>query len=460
MRKTCAVILAAGDGKRMKSQSPKVLCEVLFTPLISWVIKSPVNAGIEDCCVVVSESSKAAVGALLPKHFNIAVQSEKLGTGHAASMAADFVRAGGYTDILVLYGDAPFFTSEDLTEGYALHKQGDNTVTAYSAVVEKPFGFGRIIRSGDALAAVVEERDANEADKLINEVNVGTYWFDAGFLLDFFANMDCDNSQKEFYLTDAIAYAVQNGKNAGVFRVDPSRFLAANNRAELAALNEFARRRVIEKHLENGVSIPFADGIIIGPDVEIAADTTILPGTILKGKTTIGTRCEIGPNTQLTDVAVGDNCLVQSSFAAASAIGDNVKIGPFCNIRPGCFIGDGAKIGDFVELKNSNIGADTAVAHLTYIGDSDVGSGCNFGCGVVTANYDGKNKYRTVIGDDCFIGCNCNLVPPVAVGDRAYAATGTTITEDVPPDALVIGRVRQEIKSDWAKKSGLYKKKQ
>ena len=460
MHKTCAIILAAGDGKRMKSASPKVLCEVLFTPLISWVVKSPIGAGIEQCCVVVSESNQTAVSAHLPKHFNTAVQHEKLGTGHAAYMAADFIRAGGYTDVLVLYGDAPFFTSGDLTGGYELHKQRGNLVTAYSAVVEKPFGFGRIVREGEALKAVVEERDADEATKLINEVNVGTYWFDAGFLLNFFENMSCNNAQQEYYLTDAIEYAVQGKKNAGVFAVEPSHFLAANNRAELAVLNEFARRKVIEKHLENGVNIPFLDGIIIGPDVEIAADTLILPGTILKGSTKIGECCEIGPNTQITDAVIGNSCLIQSSFIADSTVCNNAKIGPFCNIRPGCVVEDGAKIGDFVELKNSVIGANTSVAHLTYIGDSDVGSGCNFGCGVVTANYDGKNKHRTVIGDDCFIGCNCNLVPPLTLGDRAYAATGTTITEDVPSDALVIGRVRQEIKENWAKESGLYQKKQ
>ena len=443
----------------MKSETPKVLCEVLFTPLISWVIKSPIAAGIENCCVVVSESNKAAVSAHLPEHFNTVVQHERLGTGHAVSMAAEFIRAGGYTDVVVLYGDAPFFTSGDLTKGYALHKQGGNAITAYSAVVGNPSGFGRIIREGEALVASIEERDADEATKQIKEVNTGVCWMSTELILDFFENMGRENAQNEYYLTDAIDYAVKSGKRAGVFQVDESHFKAANNRAELAALNEFARRMIIERHLENGVNIPFSDGVIIGPEVEISADTTILPGTILKGRTIVGSGCELGPNTNLTNAVIGSGCLVQSSFIADSFIRDNAKIGPFCNIRPNCVVGDGAKIGDFVELKNSNIGANTSVAHLTYIGDSDVGSGCNFGCGVVTANYDGKNKHRTVIGDDCFIGCNCNLVPPVQVGDRAYAATGTTITEDVPPDALVIGRVRQEVKNGWSQKSGLYQKK-
>ncbi len=216
------------------------------------------------------------------------------------------------------------------------------------------------------------------------------------------------------------------------------------------------RREIFARHRANGVNIPLEDGVIIGPDVEIGTGSLILPGTILRGGTVIGQDCEIGPNSYLTDAAVGDNCRVISSYIESSELEEGVKLGPMSNVRPNCVIRSGAKIGDFVELKNSVIGEDTAVAHLTYIGDSDVGKRCNFGCGVVTVNYDGAKKYRTTIGDGVFVGCNTNLVAPVKMGDGSYSAAGTTVTEDVPEGALVIGRARQSVKPGRA--GGKYKK--
>ncbi|MCL2068658.1 MAG: UDP-N-acetylglucosamine diphosphorylase [Oscillospiraceae bacterium] len=227
---------------------------------------------------------------------------------------------------------------------------------------------------------------------------------------------------------------------------------------ELARLSDTERRGIIARHIEAGVNILLPDTVIIGADVKIEADTTILPGCILEGKTTVGKHCEIGPDTRIVDSAIGEGCVVQSSFIENSTVRDKSRLGPWCHIRPGSDIGKAAKLGNFVEVKNSNIGAHTSVSHLTYIGDSDVGKNCNLGCGVVTANYDGKNKHRTTVGDSCFIGCNSNFVPPVTLGDRVYCATGTTITGDVPAGALVIGRVRQEIKEGWSDRKGLFKK--
>ena len=458
MDTSCAVILAAGDGKRMKSKSPKVLCEVLFKPMISWVADAVRGAGIESCCVVVSPHGEGEISPILPKGFTTALQAERLGTGHAAFMAADFIRRGGFSDVLVLYGDAPFFSSEDIARGLEVHKAQNNHVTAYSALLDNPYGYGRIVQQ-DSTLRIIEEKDADPATKQIKQINAGTYWFNAAFLLEFFERMDCSNAQGEYYLTDSVGYASQTGKDAGIFAVEASHVHGANDRAGLSLLNDIARRKIISGHLEAGVNIPFADGIIIGPDVQIGADTTILLGSILRGKTTIGEDCEIGPDTMLTNARIGAGCLIRSSQIEKSCVEDNARIGPWCNIRPDCAVGSKARIGNFVELKNSNIGAGTSVAHLTYIGDSDVGAGCNFGCGVVTANYDGKDKHRTVVGDHCFIGCNCNLVPPVKMGNRVYAATGTTVTEDVPDGSLVIGRVRQEVKKGWADKRGLFTKK-
>ena len=457
MDKTCAIVLAAGDGKRMKSKKSKVLCEVLFKPMISWVADAVKAAGINHCCVVVSPEGEADIAPLLPEGFTTATQSQRLGTGHAASMAADYIREGGFTEVLVLFGDGPFFTAPDISQGLAEHRRSGNSVTLYGTALSHPAGYGRLVQENGSLR-IVEEKDATEQQRNIREVSVGPHWFDAAFALDFFANMSSDNAQNEYYLTDAAGYASKISKKAGTFMVEADHGHGANDRAGLAMLNDIARREIIARHHTEGVDIPLPNNVIIGPDASIGADTVILPGCILRGKITIGEGCEIGPDTKLKNVVVGNRCLVQSSFIEDSRVDDNARIGPWCNIRPGCVVGNGAKIGDYVELKNANIGSGTSVAHLTYIGDSDVGSGCNFGCGVVTANYDGKNKHRTVIGDNCFIGCNCNLVPPVNVGSRVYAATGTTITDDVPDGALVIGRVRQEVKEGWADKKGLFNK--
>ena len=224
-----------------------------------------------------------------------------------------------------------------------------------------------------------------------------------------------------------------------------------NGKQELLSYTPQKRLEILEKHRENGVIIPIDDGIIITGDVTIGAGSLILPGTILRGKTTVGKNCEIGPNSHLENAVIGDGCRVISSYIDSSGLEDNVKIGPMSNVRPNCHIARGVKIGDFVELKNSNIGENTSVAHLTYVGDSDVGARCNFGCGVVTVNYDGAKKYRTTVGDDVFIGCNTNLVAPVTLGSGAYSAAGTTVTEDVPEGALVIGRARQAVKTGWSK---------
>ncbi|MDL2233023.1 bifunctional UDP-N-acetylglucosamine diphosphorylase/glucosamine-1-phosphate N-acetyltransferase GlmU [Ruminococcaceae bacterium OttesenSCG-928-L11] len=464
MTDACAVILAAGDGKRMKSAQPKVLCEVLFKPMIAWVVDSVDRCGVPHTCVVVNDSGK--VEPVLPARVKTAVQLERRGTGHATKMAAGFIRECGAADVMVLCGDAPLVTGEDLAKAYALHKAEKNDVTVLSAVVDNSTGYGRIVREdGHArredgqVTAIVEEADTDETTRLIPEINSGAFWFGAKFLLEALDKLQPNNAQGEYYLTDTLAYAVNHGYRAGACVVSPDAALGANSRKGLQQLNAIARERVLEKHLENGVDIPFADGIVIGVDVKIGPDTRILPGTILKGNTVIGAGCEIGPNSHITDGVVKDGSQIISSYIDSAVVEANVKIGPMSNIRPDSHIMDGVKIGDFVEIKNSTIGEKTSVAHLTYVGDSDVGKGCNFGCGVVTVNYDGTNKHRTVIGDHAFIGCNTNLVAPVRVGNHAYSAAGTTITEDVPDDALVIGRARQVVKEGWTVKTGKFRKK-
>ena len=458
MERACCVILAAGDGKRMKSARPKVMCEVLFKPMIQWVTDACQAAGIQNGCVVTGDSPEE-IRACLPVSYATTAQQERRGTGHAASMAASYIREGGYEQILVAYGDMPFLRPSDLSASLEVHKSGNNSVTLFAAELDNPYGYGRLITEGGSVSRIVEEKDADDKTKEIRLVNAGIYWFDADFLLTFFENMRNDNLQEEFYLTDAVGFAVQSGGSVGVFYVPQMVSLGANDRTALAELNRKARETVLVQHMENGVNIPFADGVVIGSDVRIGKDTTILPGTIIKGASIIGEGCEIGPNSNLSNAIIGDECKIISSQIENSRVANRTKIGPMSNIRPNCDIGPRVKIGDFVEVKNSIVGENTSIAHLTYVGDTDLGAGCNLGCGVVTVNYDGQSKYRTVIGDGVFLGCNCNLIAPVTIGDRVYAAAGTTITKDIPPDALVIGRARETIKENWAKKHGLHTKK-
>lgn len=446
-RKT-AIILAAGDGKRMKSSRPKVLCEVLFKPMLNWVEDACRKAGIAEVYVVAGAQAELLRQAAPDCKF--AIQQERKGTGHAVMMAAEAFAAGG--DVLVLYGDAPFISAQVIQDTYEFHKKQGNAVTIVSASLDNPTGYGRIVRSENGqVAGIIEQKDASEEILRIREVNSGLYWFDAGFLEQALAQITNDNAQGEYYLTDTVKIAVQCKKQVDAFVCEDSDvILGANDRKGLKALNEIARQRIMGQHLENGVDIPCDDGVIIGQDAKIGPDSRILPGTIIKGHTCIGSGTVIGPNSYLENVQVGDGAQILSSWLADSKVGNGTSIGPYSQLRPGSEIGCEVKIGDFVEIKNSTIGDKTSIAHLTYIGDSDVGKLCNFGCGVVTANYDGKKKFRTKIGDRAFIGCNTNLIPPVEVGAGAYTAAGTTIDEDVPAGALAIGRVRQQVKEEWA----------
>lgn len=447
-----ALILAGGEGKRMHSSKPKVLCEVLFRPMISWVLDACEAAGIGSRCVVTGygrEQLEKYLGGCCRTVF----QPERLGTGHAVMMAEGYLREHPGSDILLLYGDAPFIDAQTILGAYAVHRQKENSVTLVTAQVEHPEGYGRIVRDLDGLKAIVEQKDATEEQKKIREINSGIYWFRTDDLLEVLPLLTNQNAQGEYYLTDTVASLLRLGKRAGTYLAENAdAVLGANDRKGLLALNRIAAERVIEKHLENGVEFLSTDGILISPEVRIGAGTRILPNTMLKNGTEIGCDCVIGPGSVVDACRVGERTELNAVQASRSVIGSDVKIGPFTQIRPDTVIGDHVKIGDFVEIKNSTIDEYTAVAHLTYVGDSDVGRNVNFGCGVVTVNYDGEKKSRTVIGDNAFIGCNTNLVAPVKVGNMAYTAAGSTITQDVPAGALGIGRARQENKEGFAER--------
>ena len=358
-------------------------------------------------------------------------------------------------DILIACGDAPFIDKETIESSYKYHKDIGNDVTVVSAEVADPFGYGRIVTENGNFVGIVEQKDCNEQQKAITEINSGIYWFKAKKLTSLLKQLDCNNAAGEYYLTDTVAKADKKG----VYKSENENVvLGANSRAQLSRLNSTARDFILAKHLDNGVDIPLADGIIIGKDVIIGCDTTILPGSIIKGKTVIGKGCEIGPSCFIENCSIADNVVLDNVHAYDTRIDDKAKAGPYVHLRPGTHLHSGVKIGDFVEVKNSEVGINTCIAHLTYVGDSDVGKGVNFGCGCVTANYDGINKYRTTIGDNAFIGCNTNMIAPVAIGDNATTAAGSTITKDVPANSLAIERGQQKVYENWEKNSKRIKK--
>lgn len=458
MSKNSAIILAAGEGKRMKSNKPKAMAEVLFKPMIDWVLDAANAAGIAKPCLVVGhfgEQLESYVG----DRCTIAYQRERLGTGHAVMQAEEFLLSSEADNILVLNGDAPFMDAETISASLKLHEENGNAVTVIAANIANPKGYGRIVRNGDgSLKKIVEQKDANAAELQITEVNSGAYWFKREDLISSLKEIKPENAAHEYYLTDTIYVLKNAGKTAGVYATENGNVvLGANDRIQLLELNDIARKEVLYQHLANGVDIPVLDGIIIGKDVEIGNETQILPNTIIKGNTKIGSNCVLGPNTLLINSTIADGVNLNNVMFEDSVAEAKVDLGPFSHVRPNCHLGEGMHAGNYTELKNSNIGAGTKVSHLTYVGDSDVGADCNFGCGCLTVNYDGKNKHRTTIGDHAFIGCNTNLVAPVKIGDYAYTAAGSTITEDVPEDALAIARARQTNKEDWVTKKQPYK---
>lgn len=454
-----AIILAAGEGTRMKSQKPKVLCEVLFKPMVQWVVDACKSAGVGELCAVVGHGAEQ-VKAALGEQTQFATQSERLGTGHAVMQAEQFLKSCTTKHTLVLCGDAPFIDAHTIAASFEHHVASGHSATVITANLQDPTGYGRILKENGNFYKIVEQKEANPEQLQITEVNSGAYWFDKEDLLLALNGLQNNNTQNEYYLTDTIDVLRTNGKKVGVFTAQSGDVvLGANDRKTLYALNQIANQRVIDRLMAQGVEFVSTHGVVLSPDCEVGADTLIYPGTIFKGQVTVGKNCEIGPNTMLINCEIGDGTVADNAKIDASVVGKGVKLGPFMQIRPGSKIADFAKIGNFTEIKNSTIGEKTSVAHLTYVGDSDVGDRVNFGCGTVTVNYDGINKFRTTIGNDCFIGCNTNLVSPVTVGDGAYTAAGSTITKDVPAGALSIERGKQVDILGWADKKMVAKRK-
>jgi len=444
-----AVILAAGKGTRMKSKLYKVLHPVAGKPMVQHVVDQLKTLGVKRQVVIVGHGAEA-VREVLGTSVDYALQSEQLGTGHAVQMAEPVLgQEKGST--LVVCGDTPLLTSETLAALISHHEETNAKVTVLTAHAEDATGYGRIVRGEDGnVAKIVEHKDASPAELEIGEINTGTYVFDNEMLFAALKQVKNDNAQGEYYLPDVIAIAKAAGETIAAHAAPAfEETIGVNDRVALAQAETWFRERTNERLMREGVTFVDPASTYVGPDVVIGPDTILYPGTQLLGKTVIGSECVIGPNADIRDSIVADKAIVRQSVVTDSEIGAEAQVGPFAHLRQQAVLGANTRIGNFVEVKKSTFGEGSKSAHLSYVGDASVGKDVNLGCGSITVNYDGKNKFQTVIGDGAFIGCNVNLIAPVTVGKNALVAAGSTVTEDVPDNALAIARERQTTKQNY-----------
>lgn len=453
----CAIILAAGEGKRMNSNTPKVLHKVCGKEMINHVIDNIRSADIENVNVVIGKGAEKLKSGTQDRKTSYSLQMEQLGTGHAVMCASEFL-GGNEGTVAIFVGDGPLITENTVRELLDYHEKGNFKATILTSNHDEPAKYGRIIRDDNGeVKKIVEFKDCTSEELRVKEINSGMYCFDIKQLLNSLDKLNNNNAQREYYLTDVIGILKSEGCKVGAFDVPVQEITAVNSKVELADAELIMRQRINKMHMENGVTIIDPGNTYIDSEVIIGKDTIIYPGNMLEGKTTIKEDCVLYQNNRISDSIIQKGVSVQSSVVIQSQIGEETTVGPFAYIRPESIIGKHARIGDFVEIKKSTIGDNTKVSHLTYIGDAEVGSGCNFGCGTVVVNYDGKSKYKTIIGNNAFIGCNTNLVSPVKVNDNAYIAAGSTITKEVPENALSIARARQVNIENWVIKKGLKK---
>lgn len=448
---TSAIILAAGSGKRMKSQLNKVLHPLCGRPLVEHVIRAGQAAAIERFYVVIGRDAGQVRESLGDQHRYV-VQAEQLGTGHAA-MQVEPVYQGEET-VFVLCGDTPLIRPETLQAMQAVHRSEQADITVLTATLSQPADYGRILRDqGGSIRGIVEAKDATSEQRDICEINTGFFCFKASTLFSGLRQIDNRNSQGEYYLTDVLALVAKAGKKVvGCPLPDFTEALGINDRVRLAEAEMRLRHRVRERLMLSGVTFLQPETSLVDDTVRIDQDTVIYPGCLLEGETVIGSNCVIGPNTRLIDCELGDRTNIEYSVARQARAGTDCVIGPYAYLRPDTVLADRVKVGDFVELKNATVGSGSKIPHLSYIGDVTIGQRVNMGAGSILVNYDGKNKYQSRIDDDAFIGCNSNLISPVHVGAGAYVAAGSTITREVPADALAVARARQVNKEEWAKR--------
>ncbi|MEB3223798.1 MAG: bifunctional UDP-N-acetylglucosamine diphosphorylase/glucosamine-1-phosphate N-acetyltransferase GlmU [Candidatus Sericytochromatia bacterium] len=447
-----AIVMAAGKGTRMKSDRPKVLHELAGESLLGHVLHTLSGLPLTGTFVIVGHGADQ-VRAALPAGVQAVEQREQLGTGHAVDQVTPSL-VGHDGDVLILSGDVPLLSAETLAAMHALHVREGAAVTMLSAELPDPTGYGRVLRDANGrVIGIVEQKDATPAQLAVREGNLGTYLAKWPLLREALANLTPNNAQGEYYLTDAIAHLAQAGHPVACHVTpDPLEGEGVNTRAQLARLQAAYQARTADRWMAAGVTFVSPATTIVGPRVQLGRDTVLEPGTILLGRTTVGERCVIGAHSQLRDVTCADEVEILCSYLTDASIGEGTHVGPYAHLRQGAALGRKVRLGNFVEVKKSTLGDGAKAAHLAYLGDATVGCDVNIGCGVITVNYDGTRKSRTIIEDRAFVGSNSNLIAPVTVGEEGYVAAGSTITMDVPAGALAVGRGRQVNKDGWVAK--------
>ncbi len=456
-----SVILAAGEGTRMKSKLSKVLHKVCGKPILEYVIKASEGAGTEKNIVIVGHG-----GEMVKEYFKeepIIFKDQPIGedvpygTGFAVMQAVEHIEDD--STVVILYGDTPLITESTINKLMNYHNENEFQGTVLTAILDNPTGYGRIIRedTGEILK-IVEEKDASQDEKKIKEINSGIYCFKGKLLKYALGKINNNNAQNEYYVTDVIGILKEEGHKVGAYIIeDANEIHGVNSRVQLAFSEDIMRKRINTHHMINGVTIINPDNTYIEDGVRIGRDTVIYPGVSLEGSTEIGEDCIIRNNSRIVNSIIHNGVSVESSTIEDSIVGENTHIGPYAHLRPNSRLGKNIKIGNFVEVKNATLKDNTKASHLSYIGDADVGYNVNIGCGVVFVNYNGKEKFRTNVGDNAFIGSNSNLVAPVNVDSWGYVAAGSTITKEVKEGTLSIARAPQVNKEGWVERKG-YKK--
>ncbi|OEK65592.1 bifunctional N-acetylglucosamine-1-phosphate uridyltransferase/glucosamine-1-phosphate acetyltransferase [Staphylococcus equorum] len=447
-----AIVLAAGKGTRMKSKKYKVLHDVAGKSMIEHVVDNVKQSGVEQLVTIVghgAESVKETLGDASLYSF----QEEQLGTAHAVKTASEHLNDKQGTT-LVVCGDTPLITTETLKSLIEHHENNQAQATVLTATAANPYGYGRIIRDADnQLVKIVEQKDATDTEQQINEISSGIFAFDNQMLFEKLELVNNNNVQGEYYLPDVLSLILEDKGTVGIYHTnDFEEIMGVNDRVMLSEAEKAYRKRINEFHMRNGVTIVDPSNTYIGADVTIGEDTIIEPGVKLAGHSEIGEETVVGQYTEITNSKIGDNVTIKHSVINEAMVDDYAIIGPFAQLRPGTNLGKKVKVGNFVEVKKSVVKAGAKLPHLSYIGDAEIGERVNLGCGSITVNYDGINKFKTVIGNDSFIGCNTNLVAPITLGERSLIAAGSTITDSVPEDSLALARARQTTKEGYLKK--------
>jgi bifunctional UDP-N-acetylglucosamine pyrophosphorylase / glucosamine-1-phosphate N-acetyltransferase len=434
---TFAVVLAAGKGTRMKSNRAKVLHTLCGVPMVNYVIEALKPLAPERLLVVVGHQADVVRG-VLPEEAETVLQREQLGTGDAVRVALEALEGEEEGVLLVVNGDGPLISDRTLEELVERHRSAGVGATVLVAELEDPRGLGRVVEDA-GVVRIVEERDATEEERAIGLVNLGLYAFDLSEIRDAIGKVNADNGQGELYLTDVLEIIGRRSRAVTYRLKDLEEANLVNDRSQLARAEEILRRRILDAHMREGVTVRDPVSTHIEASVEIGRDTVILPGSFLRGATKIGSDCVIGPSADLLDTVVGDGARVEHSVGRGAEVGEGATVGPYAFLRPGTVLGPDAKVGAYCEVKNTRVGRGSKVPHLSYVGDAEIGEDANLGAGTITANYDGVNKHKTTIGDGAFTGVNTNLIAPVTIGDGAYLGAGSVVNKDIPPGKLAVG---------------------